>query len=122
MRAASRLARAHHGDRGSASLEFLGILPLLGIAFLAALQLVFAYAAANSTSAAARAAARAVSQGASATAAAEAAVPGWLKDDISVSTSAVDGQVVIRTRGPKVLPLVPDYTVRRSAWFPRTGS
>ncbi len=109
------------GDRGSASLEFLGILPLLGVALLAALQLTFAYAAANSTSAAARAAARATSQGGSADDAAAAAVPGWLRDDITVvGPTPLDARVTVRTRGPKVLPLVPDYVITRAAWFPRT--
>ena len=108
-------------ERGSASLEFLGILPLLGVAFLAALQLSFAYAAANSTSAAARAAARATSQGASPAAAAAAAVPGWLQDDITVvGPSPSDARVSVRTQGPKVLPMLPDYVITRAAWFPRT--
>ena len=108
-------------ERGSASLEFLGILPLLALAILAALQLSFSYAAANSTSAAARAAARAVSQGSSPYPAAAAAVPRWMQDDITVvAPSSTQSRLTVRTQGPKILPLLPDYVITRAAWFPRT--
>jgi len=118
--------RRRANDGGQASLELLGLLPLLLLALLAALQIAFAVSAVQSTTAAARAAARAASQNpgsaqAQASDAARAAVPGWLRDRVSVGAASYPGgNVNVSTDIPLVIPLlgVSGPSVTRSAWFP----
>ncbi len=107
-------------DGGQASLELLGILPLLFLGLLAALQIAFTVSAVEATTTAARAAARATSTGASADAAARAAVPGWVAQRMTVVVQA-DGVVAITSRIPIIVPLrgFPNGPeVSRRAYFP----
>lgn len=111
------------GDAGQASLELLGLLPLLLIGVFAALQIAFTVSAVQSTTTAARAAARAKSVGDSASVAARAAVPGWVAGRLDVDDYGSDPQkaVSVRTTIPIILPLrwLPHGpTVTRRAWFP----
>lgn len=126
---AARTRTRSRGDRGSSSLELLGILPLLLVGVLAALQVSFAAAAVQATGTAARAAARAASQEpASAAAAADragrAALPGWLADQTVVRTNgypaAPNATISVRTEIPLVIPIRGwvNPVVERRAWFP----
>lgn len=111
-------------DRGSASIEFLGFLPVLLLVALAAVQLGLAAYAAQQAGTAARAAARTASLDevqTSPAAAGVAAMSGWLADgaDISVAPCG-DGRaratatVVI----PSVIPGASFGSAKRSATMP----
>lgn len=118
------LWRRTRGESGQAAVELLGVLPLLLLAGLLALQVSAASWAVQATGAAARAAARADSRGADPEAAARAAVPRWLEDDVKVDYGpTIAGGRLVRVQASlprlpavKYLPF-PD-TVTRSAWFP----
>ncbi|MEV4741203.1 TadE/TadG family type IV pilus assembly protein [Streptomyces sp. NPDC049555] len=82
----------HPRDRGSASIEFLGFLPLLLLVALGAVHLGLAAFAAQQAGTAARAAARTATVdgprgGGSPAAAARAAVTGWVADRAAVDAT-----------------------------------
>ena len=112
--------RGRRNDRGQASVELLGSLPFLALALIAALQLIFAVATVQATSAAARAASRTVSQGdGDPTASAERAVPSWVvpRMDVQVSGGARPS-VRVTSSIPIIFPgLLDGPKVTRSAWF-----
>lgn len=109
------------GDRGSAAIELLGILPLMLVIVLALVQGFLTIAAVNSADAAARAGARSLSLGdpsAEAARASRAATTPWLRDDTSFSVER-DGVAVVRVRVPALLPQFGGlYDVTRRAWLP----
>ncbi|WP_328536985.1 TadE/TadG family type IV pilus assembly protein [Streptomyces sp. NBC_00344] len=74
-------------DRGTAILEFTGMLPIVLFVGMAAIQLGIAGYAANQAGTAARAAARTEAQGRPGAAAGQSALSGWLRDDATVSAS-----------------------------------
>lgn len=105
-------------ERGQVSIELMGMLPLLAIGLIAALQLIFAVATVQSTATAARAAARTVSQGSDPVTAAERAVPDWVRNKMTVTvTGGADPGVQVTTRVPILLPGIAGPSVTRRAWF-----
>ena len=92
-------------ERGSASLELVGVLPFLLVAILVAAQLAMAGASLWSASVAARAGARASLVGGRAEAVARAALPPPLRKEARVSARA-DG-VAVEVPLPRLLPGLP---------------
>jgi hypothetical protein len=95
-------------ERGSASLEFVGTLPFLGLALLAAAQIAIAGATLWAAAISARAGARAVAAGGRAEPVAERALPPPLREGSRVSDR--DG-VEVRVRVPTLLPGMPMLSV-----------
>ncbi|MCZ4100846.1 pilus assembly protein [Streptomyces sp. So13.3] len=113
-------------ERGSASLEFLGVLPILLLIALAGIQLGFVAYAANQAGTAARTAARTAALRAPHPDAGEAgrnAVSDWLRDGTVISPASDDGDSVTMTATiniPSVIPGVSIFgPVRRSATMPK---
>jgi ABC-type amino acid transport system permease subunit len=107
------------GQRGSASLELLGYLPILGLLLLAGLQLFVAAFTAASAADAARAGARAASKGRfdATNVAMQALSPGLRRD----ATAVPQGErFVVSVRVPVVLPPLNSHrpTITRSATMP----
>ncbi|GAA2373905.1 TadE/TadG family type IV pilus assembly protein [Streptomyces cuspidosporus] len=125
-RCGERTARERDRDRerGSASIEFLGFLPVLLLVALAAVQLGLAAYAAQQAGTAARAAARTASLDevrTSPAAAGVAAMSGWLADgaDISVVPCG-DGRAraTATVAIPSVIPGASFGSAKRSATMP----
>jgi Flp pilus assembly protein TadG len=95
-------ARAFAGERGQATIELVGMVPLLVVVVLAVGELLAAGAARSAASAAAEAAAVAVLQGTDPAAAARAAAPGWTRDRLAVRVSG--RQVRVRIAPPALVP------------------
>jgi hypothetical protein len=96
--------RLPRGERGQASLELLGLLPVLLAVALAAAQLLAVGYAGVLAGNAAEAAALALAGGRDPEAAARAALPGWSRSRLDVA--AAGGEVRVRLRPPPLLPLV----------------
>ena len=96
------------GERGSASLELVGVLPFLLLAVAVAAQLGLAGASLWSAGIAARAGARASLVGRSAGPAARAALPPGLREGSKVGAS---GGVSVEVRVPRLLPGLPPVGV-----------
>jgi hypothetical protein len=92
------------GERGQASVELVAALPALLLAALLALQLLAAGYALTLADGAAEAGALALAAGRPAASAAHEALPGWARDDVSVSVSG--GSVSVRLRPPSPLRAV----------------
>lgn len=92
--------------RGQASVEVVAALPALLLAALVALQLLAAGYALTLADGAAEAGALALASGGSAAEAARAALPGWAKDDVSVTVQA--GTVSVRLRPPSPFAALAD--------------
>lgn len=112
-------------DEGSASIEFLGFLPILILVALAAVQLGIAAYAVQQAGTAARAAARTGSQdepGTSPAAAGVAAVSGWLAGRTNIDDGSCGGGEARATATvdiPSVIPGVDDFgSAKRSATMP----
>ncbi|ADI07321.1 hypothetical protein SBI_04200 [Streptomyces bingchenggensis BCW-1] len=116
--------RARRRDRGSASIEFLGFLPVLILVALAAVQLGLAAYAVQQAGTAARAAARTASLDevkTSPAAAGLAAMSGWLAEGTDVGvTPCGDGQAraTATVDIPSVIPGVDFGSAKRSATMP----
>jgi hypothetical protein len=95
-------------DDGSASVELIAVLPMLGLAALVAAQIALAGGALWSAGIAARAGARATHVGGEAAQAARRALPAPLRDEAAVSDR--DG-VRVRVRVPALLPGLPRLMV-----------
>ncbi|WP_431960078.1 TadE/TadG family type IV pilus assembly protein [Actinacidiphila sp. bgisy160] len=112
-------------DRGSASLEFLGMLPILLLVALAGVQLGLAAYTAAQAGTAARAAARMAAlhdPPVTGSAAGTEAVSSWLRDGTRVSTTGDTGDSVRATATveiPSVLPGLRPGSVTRTATMPR---
>jgi hypothetical protein len=103
------VSRRTRSERGSVSLEVVGLVPLLILVALLTLQLGVAGWTASQTQEAARAAARAQTLGEDPWSAAQASLPGALEiDDLNRSGDRVE----LRVRVPRVSPL-PGFTVTR---------
>lgn len=85
-------------ERGQATVELVAALPALLLAAAVALQLLVAGYAMTLADGAAEAGALALASGGSAGEAARGALPGWARDDISVSVEG--GTVSVRLRPP----------------------
>ncbi len=94
-------ARAGRSDRGQASVELLGALPVVLLVGLVLLQLLAVGYAAVLAGNAAEAAALAVAGGEEAVGAARAAVPGWSAARMRVRVAA--GRVDVSMRPPSAL-------------------
>lgn len=113
------LSRRRRREEGQVAVELLGSLPFLILAFLAALQLIFAVVTVQATSTAARSAARSISKGDNPTTAARSAVPDWVENKMRVDVNAgLNPSVSVTTRIPILFPgLASGPSVTRSAWF-----
>ena len=110
-------------QRGSASLEFLGALPLILLAALAGIQLLLTTTTVTAAQNAARAGSRAAGLGATAPAAKGAALdalPSWLRGDARFTLQGTKATVVLEV--PLVLPGLSTsaLTVSRRAELPKT--
>lgn len=102
-------------DRGTASIEVVGLLPLVALVVLVLVQGGAAVYAVQGASDAARIAARASSLGGSPLQAAQDALPqGLVVDGL---TEPAEGHVVLRVRIPRIVPIGP-ATVTREAELP----
>lgn len=99
-------------DRGSASLELIGLIPVVGLVFLMLMQSAAAVYTLQATTDAARQAARGYSLGMDPQEAADAALPGALEVR-SVSTYAPHG-VILTVNVPRIVPIGPDSVTRRA--------
>jgi pilus assembly protein CpaE len=93
-------------ERGQASVELLGSLPVVLLVGAVVLQLLAVGYSATLAGAAAEAGALAVAGGGDATDAARAAVPGWSRAGMKVEAGG--GRVSVRLRPPSPLTLVRD--------------
>ncbi|MEU6340328.1 TadE/TadG family type IV pilus assembly protein [Streptomyces sp. NPDC046977] len=116
--------RSRRRDRGSASLEFLGMLPILLLIALAGVQLGIAAYTAAQAGTAARTAARMEARHdhpLSGAAAGTQAVSSWLRDGTNVTTDgggdATHATATIEI--PSVIPGLSPGSVTRSATMPR---
>ncbi|MGV9856434.1 TadE/TadG family type IV pilus assembly protein, partial [Streptomyces sp. NPDC003442] len=117
-------SRRGRGDAGSASIEFLGFLPILILVALAAVQLGIAAYAAQQAGTAARAAARTASLDEPRTspqAAGKAAISGWLADGASIGSGGCGGgeaQATATVEIPSVIPGFDFGSAEKSATMP----
>jgi hypothetical protein len=107
--------RDSRDQRGSSTLELVGIAPLVLLTLLVLLYCAFAFYGITATQTAARQAARAASLGESPYAAADAAMPGWLPHDVEVFHGGTG--VRITSNLPDLLPGT-DLLVSREAVMP----
>jgi hypothetical protein len=114
----SRLgSRRPAGDRGVASLELVALLPITLFIIAVVIQLVIGIATVQATNDAVRQAARASSQGGSASQAAADSLPDRMTVQ-SLSTFGPNHGVRITVQVPKIAPVVPQWTVTRTAVMP----
>ncbi|MBL1099097.1 pilus assembly protein [Streptomyces sp. 205] len=111
-------------DKGSASIEFIGFLPVLLIVALAAVQLGLAAYTVQQAGTAARAAARTASLDeprTSPAAAGQAAMSGWLADGAEITSGGCAGGQARATVTVEIPPVIPGFdfgSARRSATMP----
>ncbi|WP_055548245.1 TadE/TadG family type IV pilus assembly protein [Streptomyces sp. NBRC 110028] len=111
-------------DRGSASIEFLGFLPILILVALAAVQLGIAAYAVQQAGTAARAAARTGSLDEPGTpdTAGKAAISGWLAGGTNISGGSCGGGEAQATATVKIPSVIPGFdgfgSAERSATMP----
>ncbi|EFL23561.1 putative septum site-determining protein [Streptomyces himastatinicus ATCC 53653] len=123
-RTAMTLRTSPRRDRGQASIEFLGFLPILILVALAAVQLGIAAYAVQQAGTAARAAARTGSQdepGTTPAAAGKAAISGWLADEANISGGDCGGDEASATASVKIPSVIPGFgfgSAERSATMP----
>ncbi|MGW7576421.1 TadE/TadG family type IV pilus assembly protein [Streptomyces sp. NPDC054765] len=116
--------RGHGRDRGQASIEFLGFLPILLVIGLAVVQLGIAAFAVQQAGTGARAAARTASmdqadQETDPVSAGRAAMGGWGEPQISVAPGADEVSATVRVRIPSIVPGVGNFGyASRSATMP----
>jgi hypothetical protein len=105
-REAGSSARSPAREAGQATIEVVGMLPLLALAGMAVLQLLAAGAAQEYAGHAAEAGAIALGEGHDARDAARDAIPGWSRRRLAVE---VDGRrVEVRLRPPAIMGSVGD--------------
>lgn len=112
----TRRPRRTRREDGTASLELVGLMPLIAVVASLALQYAAVVFVAHATDDAARQAARAASLGRDPVSAAQGVVPSGL--DIQVTTGG-SGRVTVRVEVPRLSPL-PQPTITRSAVMPDT--
>lgn len=108
-------SRRHPRERGTSTLEVVGLLPVVAVALVALMQAAIAAYAITATQTAARQGARAESQGDSASAAVRAALPDWLP--ASISTFGPGHGVRVTVDLPDVVPGT-NLNVTRDAVMP----
>jgi pilus assembly protein CpaE len=105
-------ASSSRREDGTASVELIGVVPFLLLAVLVAAQIAVAGVALWSAGVAARAGARAALVGGDAAAAAKRALPAALRTGVTVDE---DAAVSVHVPVPRLLPVVPSFTVDASA-------
>ncbi|WP_406479433.1 TadE/TadG family type IV pilus assembly protein [Streptomyces platensis] len=126
LRLPARL-RGHGRDRGQASIEFLGFLPILLVVGLAVVQLGLAAYTVQQAGTGARAAARTASMDEAdretgPQAAGRSAMSGWVADGATISVGGGGAEVsaTVRVPIPSVIPGVDSLgTASRTATMPR---
>jgi len=108
------LGRRMGASRGQASVELLGVLPLVAMLVLVVGQLLAAGAAAELAAGAAEAGAVALVEQGDPAAAARAAIPGWSRGRVTVAVEDTRVRVAVRPRAI-VPPLASLLTARASA-------
>ncbi len=103
---------AAHGERGTASVELVAVVPFLLLALAAAAQIALAGQALWSASVAARAGARAAAVGGDAAAAARSALPPSMRSGAKVEDA--EG-VTVRVEVPRLIPALPPVRVGASS-------
>ncbi len=111
----AKRAASGRASRGGALVEVVVFLPVLMLALLAGLQLLFVATSDLSAQNAARAGARAASKGQDGRSAALESVAGWLRPDTSVRvTGDTDAVVVsVTVEAPRLFPGLPRRTLVR---------
>jgi hypothetical protein len=110
---------AAHGEKGTASVELVAVVPFLLLAVLAAAQIALAGQALWSASVAARAGARAALVGGDASAAARSALPPSMRAGVRIEE---DEGVAVRVVVPQLIPSLPTVRVgARSGLEPGDG-
>ena len=107
-----RIVDSHRREEGTASVELIGVAPLLLLAVLAAAQIGAAGYALWSAGVAARAGARAQLVGRDAGEAAKRALPAALREGAGVSE---DGELSVSVPVPRIVPAMPRISVAASA-------
>ena len=113
--ARGRTRRSSSRERGQATLELVGVLPVLLVVFVLVLQVISLAYSSHAASQAARDGARAYSLDQSPAAAAQASLPGAVRL-VDVSTYGPDHGVTVTVRAPAVFLL--DHTITRSVVMP----
>lgn len=111
-------SRAAAGDRGSAALELLGVMPVVALVTLCLFQVAAAVYTTHATNQAVRDGARALSLGQSATTAIDRSLPGALNAHRVTYTSGGEG-VRLEVKVPRV-GIFPEMQVDREAVMPRS--
>jgi hypothetical protein len=102
---------ADHGEKGTASVELVAVVPFLLLALAVAAQIALAGQALWSASVAARAGARAALVGSDAKAAARRTLPATMRDGAVVEEGGRDGAVSVKVPVPSLLPRLPELQV-----------
>jgi hypothetical protein len=113
-----RADRAAHGERGTASVELVAVVPFLLLAVLVAAQIALAGQALWSASVAARAGARAAVVGGDAVAAARSALPPSMRQGVKVEDK--EG-VSVRVEVPRLIPALPMVRVGATSGLEPSG-
>lgn len=106
-------------ERGSASLELLGVMPVVAVLVVALLQVAAAVYTTHATNQAVRDGARALSLGRSAEVAVARSLPGGLEASSITYVSGGEG-LRIEVDVPRIA-VFPPMTVERTAVMPRTS-
>jgi hypothetical protein len=99
---------AAHGEKGTASVELVAVVPFLLLAVVAAAQIALAGQALWSAGVAARAGARAAAVGGDAAAAARSTLPSALRREARVED---DGRISVGVEVPRLIPSLPAIRV-----------
>jgi hypothetical protein len=103
-----RADNAAHGEKGTASVELVAVVPFLLLAVLVAAQIALAGQALWSASVVARAGARAAAVGGDAVAAARSALPPSMRGGAKVED---EEGVSVRVEVPRLIPSLPSVRV-----------
>jgi Flp pilus assembly protein TadG len=110
--------RGLRDDRGVSMLEFAGIIPILLVVGLAAIQLGLIGYGINQAGTAARAAARVASQGGDGNGAGQASVSAWLDPGVAANEGPDVTTATVTVQVPAVIPLFDPIPVQREATMP----
>ena len=111
--------RSARSEDGQATVELVAAIPALLLAALISLQLLAAGYAMTLADGAAEAGALALAEGGSAAEAVREALPGWAKDDVSVTVSGEE--VSVRLRPPSPFGAIADHLAVTSSASARSA-
>lgn len=109
------MRRRLRGERGTASIEVVALMPVVVLVVLIGFQLMYATGTINATNQAVRDGARAQSLDQSVSAAVDRSLPGSLSAE-SVTVGG-NGRVTVRVKVPRV-GFFPEFVITRSAVMP----